>query len=293
VWTVGVVSVADALRQIAAGDRPSARSECAALADSSPLARSLSEYLAQPIGGEVYVDPGAFERFISGGSNIGLYAATIDALSELNQQRRPLSMLDIGCGDGRITAATVPDSCRELHVVEPSEAMLATAFERIAQSRTVGVEGTSATLQSLLTTAPDRGWEAVQSTFALHNLSPQDRAEALSTLALRTRSIAIVEFDVPSFADRSSEHARYAASTYEAGIAEYRSEPSVISGFLLPVLVGQFAPDQPRHTYEQPVESWAEDLRRARFQSVTTTPVAEFWWANAWLVHGSSSAWPA
>ncbi len=257
------------------------------MADSSPLARALGAYLAQPIDGEVYVDPDAFERFISGGSNIGLYAATIDALSQSNRKRRPVSMLDIGCGDGRITAATVPDSCRTLHLLEPSEAMLESAVERVARSLAVAVERTSDTLQGLLTTEPDRRWDAVQSTFALHNLSPHDRVEALSTLASRTGSIAIVEFDVPGFVDRSSEHARYAASAYEAGIAEYEHDPSVISGFLLPVLVGQFAPDQPRHTYEQPIESWAEDLRRAGFRSVTTTLVAEFWWANAWLVCGA------
>ncbi|MGB0114236.1 MAG: class I SAM-dependent methyltransferase [Ilumatobacteraceae bacterium] len=284
------MSVANALRRIAAGDRSSAVAECAAVADSSPLARSLRDYLTQPIGGEVYVDPDSFERFISGGSNIALYDATIDALADVNEHRGPVSLLDIGCGDGRITAATVPDSCRELHLLEPSEAMLTTALERVAHARTVSVEAIPATLQHLLTTEPDRRWDAVQSTFALHNLSPQDRADALSALAGRTRSIAIVEFDVPRFADHSTEHADYAARTYTAGIAEYENDPSVITGFLMPVLVGQFAPDQPRHTHEQPIDAWADGLRQAGFHSVTTTPVAEFWWADAWLVQGAGSA---
>lgn len=260
-------------------------SSCGAVADSSRLATHLGAYLSQPVSGEVYVDPDSFERFISGGSNVGLYAATIDALSKLNRRREPATMLDIGCGDGRITAATVPASCRQLYLLEPSATMLESAIDRIGQ--TVDVESRSATVQDLLASEPDRRWDAVQSTFALHNLRPQDRDDALSTLASRTGSIAVVEFDVPHFANHSRDHAIYAADAYETGVAEYEVDPTVISGFLMPVLVGQFAPDQPRHTYEQPADAWAEGLRRAGFRSVTTTRVAEFWWADAWLVHGT------
>lgn len=287
-WFVGFVSVADALLQIAAGDRQAAATLCQRAAASSPLASHLKDYLDQSGSGDVYVDPDAFERFISGGSNVALYAATITALAHRNQQQCAISILDIGCGDGRITTATVPDSCKLLHLLEPSEEMLQTAVARIGQTET-SVESTSATLQDLLADEPARRWNAAQSTFALHNLTPRDRDDALTVLASRTGSIAIVEFDVPGFADRSHEHAVYAANAYETGIAEYDRNPKVITGFLLPVLVGQFAPDQPRHTYEQPIDAWAQDLRHAGFKSITTTPVAEFWWANAWLVHGITS----
>ncbi len=78
-----------------------------------------------------------------------------------------------------------------------------------------------------------------------------------------------------------------AAAAYEVGIAEYDDDPSVITGFLLPVLVGQFAPDEPRHTYEQPADSWAQDLMAAGFRSVTVSPVADYWWARATVIQGS------
>lgn len=282
------MSVAAALLQIAAGDREAARSACDAVTGSSLLAEWLNRYLAGPDHGDVYVHPDAFERFISGGSNIDLYDATIAALSELNELNKPSSILDVGCGDGRVTAATVPTSCEHLDLLEPSEAMLRTAVDLVEQ--TVGVvEGVSSTLQDLLAEQPDRRWDAVQSTFAFHNLSPQDRVEALETLASRTASITIVEFDIPEFDDRSAEHAEYAAAAYEAGIAEYEADPTVITGFLLPVLVGQFAPDQPRVTYEQSARAWLHDLDRAGFQSATETPVAEYWWASAKLIHGTNT----
>lgn len=282
------MSVADALLHVAAGDRHAAASSCEAVARSSRLARWLSDYLARPTDGDVYVDPDAFERFISGGSNIGLYAATIGTLSELNEQQEPTSMLDIGCGDGRVTAATVPISCEQLHLLEPSIVMLRSAVDLIGQMVSV-VESTSSTLQDLLADEPDRRWDAVQSTFALHNLSPPDRDEALATLASRTESISIVEFDVPDFVDCSRAHADYVAVAYEAGIAEYEYDPRVITGFLLPVLVGQFAPERPRHTYEQSATAWSQSLIQAGFQSVAIAPVADFWWANAKLIHGTNT----
>lgn len=270
---------------MAAGDRRAAMSSCTAAAGSSLLASRLSEFLAQPASGDVYVDPYAFERFISGGSNVGLYAATIEALHELNEREGPSSLLDIGCGDGRIAVGTVPRSCERLHLLEPSEAMLRVAVDRFEHAGHV-TDSTSSTLQDLLVREPDLRWNAVQSTFALHNLTPTDRDDALAALASRTQSIGIVEFDVPDFVDRSRDHAEYAAAAYEIGVSEYDADPIVITGFLLPVLVGQFASEQPRHTYEQSADSWARGLEHAGFTSVTTAPIAEYWWANATLIHG-------
>ena len=73
----------------------------------------------------------------------------------------------------------------------------------------------------------------------------------------------VAEFDVPAFADRSLEHALHAATTYERGLAEYPGSDLVALGFLMPVLVGQFDPDQPRHTFEQPIAGWVSDLEAA------------------------------
>ncbi|WP_436794651.1 class I SAM-dependent methyltransferase [Actinospongicola halichondriae] len=283
------MSVADALLHLAAGDTNAAVVECGRVERSSPLAAHLARHLVGPASTAVYVDPAAFERFISGGSNVDLYAQTIQVLAELNERRRPASLLDIGCGDGRITAAVLPTSCERIHLLEPSTAMLEKAVARVA--RVVDdVRTTRAGFEDLFTDRPHDVWDAVQSTFALHTLPPQECIDSLRKLARRTRSLAVVEFDVPAFNDRSPGHADYAAAAYEAGVAEYEHDQLVIDGFLLPVLVGQFAPERQRHTHERPARAWVDELRRAGFTSVTTTHVATYWWANAVLIHGASDA---
>ena len=127
-------------------------------------------------------------------------------------------------------------------------------------------------------------WDLVQSTFALHTSPPGERVEILEQLAQRTRRLVITEFGIERFRDRSPEHATYAAERYERGLREYAHLPMVATGFLLPVLVGQFDPAVNRHTYEQPVSAWILDLRRAGFDRVTTTLVADFWWGPAVLI---------
>ncbi|MCP3989290.1 MAG: hypothetical protein GY724_09465 [Actinomycetia bacterium] len=58
----------------------------------------------------------------------------------------------------------------------------------------------------------------------------------------------------------------------------------MIDGFLLPVLVGQFDPTQPRHTFEQPVDTWCQQLSDAGWSQITSRPVASYWWATAHLI---------
>ncbi|MEP1122928.1 MAG: class I SAM-dependent methyltransferase [Ilumatobacter sp.] len=278
------MSVNEALLALARGDRAEALESCDRA--STDLSRHLADHLRSHPGTGVYVDPAAFESFISGGSNVALYASTIEILAASNDRRALRSLLDIGCGDGRMTAATVPRSCESVHLLEPSHSMLESAIARFADTE-IEIESSSTTVQQLLTDRPDTSWDGVQATFALHNVAAPERHDVFRTLASRTGALAIVEFDVPAFEDHSVAHAEYATATYEAGIAEYRDDPSVIEGFLMPVLVGQFDPERPRHTYEQPAESWAGELVDAGFTDVTTTAVAPFWWADAVLVEAA------
>lgn len=130
----------------------------------------------------------------------------------------------------------------------------------------------------------DRRWDVAQSTFALHTLAPDDRHRVLAALAGRVQHLLVVEFDVPAFADRGPDHARYAAGRYVEGVAEYADDDLAVDGFLVPVLAGQFAPDRPRHTWEQPIEAWAVDLTAAGFRDVGATPLHRYWWAPAQLL---------
>lgn len=279
------MSVIDALLAISRSDHEAAvRAADAAAADDprGRVAPALSRFL-RAVGREgVYDDPTAFERFIDGGGNPALYERTIRALRRVHEAERPSAVLDIGCGDGRVTAATVTESTVELDLVEPSDEMLreatvaTTVHGRTVSAHAVGVD-------RFLGDHPTRRWELVQSTFAMHALDPAARSAVLAELARRSDRLLIVDFDVPDVVDRSVDHARYAAERYEHGLAEYADAPDVVEGFLLPVLVGQFDPARQRHTFEQSVASWTAQLTAAGFV-VESQPVADYWWATAHLL---------
>lgn len=274
--------IARALLDLAAGDAPAARAVLAqhlAAAPGDQLALALARHLDTVRGGGVYEHPEAFQAFIDHGGNPALYAGTIAALRAYHEEQRPASVLDIGCGDGRVTLGALGAPTTSVDLVEPSSPLLdqavaaVTAAGRAVTPHTVGIEEFLA--------AGDARWDLVQSTFALHNLDAGRRGPVLVQLAARAWRLAIVEFDVPAFADHSPEHAAYAVRTYRRGIAEYPDHPHVVDGFLVPVLVAQFDPRRPRHTHEQPTHAWEAELTAAGWRHVVSRKVADYWWATA------------
>lgn len=280
---VGDDPVVAALVDLGAGHRAAAEWHLAASDD--PLAGALLDGLHRG-DGEVYVDPEAFTRFIDGGANPALYEATIAALA-VRPDDGVSTLLDIGCGDGRVSAAVLDDGTT-IDLLEPSGAMLATAVEAVSAGRGRLGSASENDLSSLLdAVAPERRWDRAQATFALHNLAPAERAAALSALRPHVGELCLVEFDVPAFADRSVEHAAYCADAYRRGL-EQHPDNVVIRGFLVPVLLGQFEPGAPRHTHEQPIEAWAEELSACGYADVRLEPVFDgFWWAMAHLVRAN------
>lgn len=69
----------------------------------------------------------------------------------------------------------------------------------------------------------------------------------------------------------SPSNAAYAAERYSQGVSEDSDWPNVPSGFLMPVLVGQFDPERPRHTFEQPTRAWIDDLHAAGWAAHVTS----------------------
>jgi hypothetical protein len=283
-------AVAAALTALAGGDADAALDlarRAAGRSTEALLPPALVAHLERAAAGAVYDEPSAFQAFISGGGNVSLYATTISALRALHAGRRTRALIDVGCGDGRVTAGALTASCRRVDLVEPSAALLDQAVARLA-GRDVAVAAHATTITGWLdgTARGDRGHadRDAQATFALHAVEPAARAAALAGLRGRVAGLAVAEFDVPAFADRGPEHAAYAAERYERGLAEYPEGSPVGPGFLLPVLTAQFAPDRPRVTWEQPIGRWVADLGAAGWTVDDVVPLVDYWWAPARLV---------
>ena len=294
--------VVDSLLAVAVGDRRAAierldaadgRTDGPAPGAGHPrLAAALARYLAADADGAVYESAEALTRFIDGGSNRQLYASLHDALARRAGELAPRELLDLGCGDGRVVAATLAPSVTTVDLVEPSGALLELAVAAVAAAangRGIDVRAHAVTAAEFLATTSGR-WDLAQSTFALHTMAATERAPVLAALRAHTSRLLIAEFDVPAFADRSAEHAAYVADRYERGLAEYDGDEVVAQGFLMPVLVGQFEPGAPRHTHEQPASAWAAELHAAGFTDVAVQPLHRYWWADAVLIEATATA---
>ena len=280
------MTVASALRAVAEGELATALDLLAEAPAGSRVAPRLMAYLETSVHNGVYAAPSAFQEFIEFGGNPRLYRRTIEAVRSIHHAARPTAVLDIGCGDGRVTAATVGPSVALVDLVEPSSVLLGEAVARFPAG--TGLQPHNRGIVEHLDATTTR-WDVTQSTFAFHSLAPAARRATLGALADRTRHLVLVEFDVPDFADGSMRHARYAADRYELGLAEYHDHPSVISDFLMPVLVGQFDPSTPRLTFEQSASSWQRDLAHAGFVDVEIEVIDDYWWAPAVVISARAS----
>jgi ubiquinone/menaquinone biosynthesis C-methylase UbiE len=271
--------LADALAAYRSGDRDQAAE--LARRSGSPLAGELRIHLAGEGSAAVYDQPEAFTAFIRGGGNVELYRALSAALAARYDDAKPESLLDLGCGDG---LAVVPALEQATHVpsridlVEPSAALLGGVRERVRSAQCW-----QATAQEFLA-RDDLGWDFTQSTFALQSIEPEQRADVLRALQLRTGTLVLAEFDIPEYVEGSPEHLRSLVERYERGVAEYGEDASLVAqGFLLPVLLG-IVDGHERTNWEHPAAGWAEQLETAGFTEVGVEPLADYWWSPAVLI---------
>jgi ubiquinone/menaquinone biosynthesis C-methylase UbiE len=283
-------TVVDALRAIQQGDREQAG--LLAAADESLLARALTRFLrAHPdVTGSVYTEPAAFQAFIAGGGNVGLYEATATALAAAYDRGDARTVLDLGSGDGAALVPAVTMSARppeRVELVELSAALLSTATERLRQLD-VEVSTHETTAQQFAAgLTPGQHWDVAESTFALHTLPPAERDEVLRALRGHVGELVVVEFDVPDLAAGTDAHLQFLADSYEQGLREYGADRDLVAdGFLVPVLIGQLAPDAARMTYEQTAAAWADQLERCGYTHVTRADLYPYWSSPAFVLTG-------
>ncbi len=295
-------SVERALGALVVGDVDRARREVAG--GGTPLARALAEHLRDDGHGSVYDRPAAFEAFIRGGGNVGLYAAVSAVLADLYDRHRPTSVLDVGCGDGTALLPALAAASHHpgrLDLLEPSAPLLDAALREVWRWQDAAGSGTQVTSRPTTAqvlaadlaagTGEDATWDVLQSTFALHTVEHGPRTEVLRRLRPRVDRLAVVEFDVPDVAVGSPEHVRFLARTYEQGLAEYTDDRDLVAqGFLLPVLTGQLRPGAVRATFEQPATAWTRQLEDAGWADVAVRPLHDYWSSPAFLLTARGGA---
>jgi ubiquinone/menaquinone biosynthesis C-methylase UbiE len=261
--------------------------KAAALSPGSLVFKEATTYLqrVQSEGKQsVYVSPEGFAAFIRGGGNVPLYENTSAALRAVYGEYSGASLLDIGVGDGLALLAALSDNIRTVTLIEPSAAMLAVTSKALAE-RGIPVDAVNTTFQDFVRS--EKGvWDLAEATYSLQSIPPKERSSLMSWLRMNTRRVLVAEFDPPVFENQySPERARYVTERYEIGLAEYAGDGGLVAqGFLMPVMFGYFDQTVARTNYEQPVDAWIKEFKRAGFVNVEKRPIFNYWWASAYLI---------
>ena len=242
----------------------------------------------------VYELRDAFAAFVRGGGNVALYRATSERLRRVYAEYDSVALLDIGVGDGAALLPALSDRVGHVDLVEPSESLLAVTTAALS-ARGISHRAFSSTLEEFVAAPPAVGaWDLTQATFALQSARPAERQVELRWLASHTARLVLAEFDVPRFDDpQAPARVQYVVERYSRGLAEYVEDRELVAqGFLMPMLFGSFDRTTARTNYEQPIESWADDLRTAGFTHVAAEHLYQYWWAGAYLVDAWTETTP-
>jgi hypothetical protein len=267
-----------------------AAQDAAAVAPTSRLAREAARYLKRAYSAgpaSVYLSGEAFGVFIRGGGNRPLYAALSAALSAIYAAGEPLTLLDIGVGDGMALLPALTPELRRVDLVEPSAPMLGRTTSALA-ARGVAFRAFAMPFERFAART-NAHWALAQATFSLQSLAPDARRTALAWLRSQADRLLIAEFDVPELGDGlAPARLAHMAARYECGLAEYDDDNGLVAqGFLMPVFFNAFEPSAARTNYEQPIAAWEAELREAGFAVVVRQRLYDYWWAPAYLLDAS------
>ncbi|WP_369928876.1 class I SAM-dependent methyltransferase [Xanthomonas sp. NCPPB 2632] len=222
----------------------------------------------------------AFEAFIRSGGNVALYKAVSCFLAGAYDRHGPVSLLDIGVGDGLAlipALAQTTNALKVIDVVEPNADLLRSLSQRLELHATHAV-GFEAFAEDL---SDDDRWDMAQSTFALQSVSPDVRKDALRRLATHVDVLVVVEFDLPVHEARSEELYRSLARRYEQAAQECGEDAALVAaGFLGPMLLGQLSASTPSN-WEQTAGAWVDELTSCGFTDIVVEHIHDYSWAPA------------
>ncbi|WP_422647203.1 class I SAM-dependent methyltransferase [Actinoalloteichus caeruleus] len=254
------------------------------------FARLLALYLGSghTRGDRVYDTPAAFQAFIRGGGNVGLYSATQEALRRHYHRFDAPTVLDVGVGDGMALLPVLDAGLSRVDVVEPSAELLARTRAGLAESG-VPHRVRHARIEDVQREWDGARWTVVQSTFAFDALAPDRRSGVLEWIRDRCESFLLVVFDVPDTTRPfSPEWFLPVLAKAEQGVREYTEHRDLVGlGFLVPVVLGFFDAGSARANYEQSVPSWEAELRSAGFGTVSSHRLFDYWWQPAYVIEAS------
>jgi hypothetical protein len=244
------------------------------------MASALLTLLASDTPTGAYDQAKAFEAFIRSGGNVALYNAVSSFLARSYDRHVPVSLLDIGVGDGLAlipALAQTRNAPNVIDVVEPNAELLRSLSKRLAL-RTAHALGFEVFAEDL---ADHHRWDMAQSTFALQSMSPDVRKRALRRLATHVGVLVVVEFDLPVHVARSEGLYRSLARRYEQAAQECgRDAALVAAGFLGPMLLGQLSATTPSN-WEQTAGAWVDELASCGFTDIAVEHIHDYSWAPA------------
>ncbi|MET4677749.1 MULTISPECIES: class I SAM-dependent methyltransferase [unclassified Luteibacter] len=244
------------------------------------MARALLALVGSDTSTGAYDHAKAFEAFIRSGGNVALYKAVSCFLARAYDRHGPVSLLDIGVGDGLAlipALAQTTNAPKVIDVVEPNAELLRSLSKRVELhgNHAMGFEAFAEDLSD------DDRWDMAQSTFALQSVSPDVRKDALRRLATHVGVLVVVEFDLPVHEARSEELYRSLAHRYEQAAQECGEDANLVAaGFLGPMLLGQLSATT-QSNWEQTVGAWVDELASCGFKDIVIEHIHDYSWAPA------------
>ena len=276
------------------GHYANARREVAGIEPRRPLYSYATTYLELCIKENAirkpFDDPKAFTVFNTYGPETTLKDAIAHRLaSQLKTALDAKGNIRLGCigpGDGSLLDRTLGllgnDRSRvELVLVEPNERFLSQSQDLLTRAghsvTSISHAVQSASLKGVLGTL-----DVVHCVFSMQCVGKHFRGAAFQALRDTGAVLVLVEFDdsmtegqAIQSAERIENTRERFSSLVDAIVGQCASTPAPsfdplgITMFLMPVMFGRFANDEPdRSTHEQPIESWRSELSSAGFGNI-------------------------